>query len=122
MKVLVIEDEPQVRDILAKFLELLGYEADVAADGREGLARFNPFVHGIVVTDFLMPGFTGVEVAEAIRKRSCTTPIVMISGFAGPQDERRAALAGLRLLGKPIDFVQFKAALAAAVASAGAAR
>jgi CheY-like chemotaxis protein len=94
MKVLVIEDEPQIREIFAEFVELLGHEADVAVDGRDGLARFDPLVHKIVVTDFLMPGLTGLEIAEAIRARSRTTPIVMISGSAAPQDERRAGQAG----------------------------
>ena len=47
----------------------------------EGLARFDPSVHQVVLTDFLMPGLTGLEVAEAIRARGCTTPIVMISGY-----------------------------------------
>ena len=56
MKVLVIEDEPLIRDIYSEFLELLGYEADVAVEGHKGLARFDPLVHKIVVTDFLMPG------------------------------------------------------------------
>ena len=63
MKVLVVEDEPLIRDIFAEFLELLGYEADVTANGREGLKRFDPLVHKIVITDFLMPGLTGMEIA-----------------------------------------------------------
>ena len=49
MKVLVIEDEPQIRDIFAEFVELLGHEAEVAVDGRDGLARFDPLVHKIVI-------------------------------------------------------------------------
>ena len=53
VKVLVIDDQPLLRDVLAEFLELLGHEADLAADGRKGLARFNPSVHQIVLTDFL---------------------------------------------------------------------
>ena len=69
VKVLVIDDQPLLRDVLAEFLELLGHEADLAADGREGLARFDPSVHQIVLTDFLMPGLTGLEVAAAIRAR-----------------------------------------------------
>ena len=93
MKVLVIEDEPQIRDIFAEFVELLGHEADVAADGREGLARFDPLVHKLVVTDFLMPGLTGLEIAEAIRARSRTTPIVLISGSAAAAG-RAASRAG----------------------------
>ena len=124
MKVLVIEDEPQIREIFAEYLELLGHEVDVAVDGRDGLARFDPLVHKVVITDFLMPGLTGLEVAAAIRARGCTTPIVMISGCATPDDEQRAIEAGLRFVCKPVAFAQFKAALAEAetVEPAGAAR
>ena len=122
MKVLVIEDEPQIREIFAEFVELLGHEADVAVDGRDGLARFDPLVHKIVVTDFLMPGLTGLEIAEAIRARSRTTPVVLISGSAEQPDERRAAQAGLLFLRKPISFAQFKTTLAAILEPAGAAQ
>jgi CheY-like chemotaxis protein len=72
-----------------------------------------------VITDFLMPGLTGLEIAEAIRARSRTTPIVLISGSAEQPDEQRAALAGLRFLRKPVSFAQFKATVAAAAESAG---
>jgi DNA-binding response OmpR family regulator len=122
MKVLVIDNEPLIRDIYSEFLELLGFEADVAVDGRDGLARFDPLVHKVVVTDFLMPGVTGLEMAEAIRARSRTTLIVMISGSAEEPDERRAAEAGLRFLRKPASFAQFKAMLTEVVEPAGAVR
>jgi two-component system sensor histidine kinase and response regulator WspE len=122
MKVLVIDDEPLIRDIYAEFLELLGHESDVAADGREGLGRFDPFVHQAVITDFLMPGLTGLEIAEAIRGAGHMTPIVLISGSAEQPDERRAAQAGLRFLRKPIPFAQFKATLAEVVEQTEAVR
>jgi DNA-binding response OmpR family regulator len=122
MKVLIIDDDPQIRDIFAQFVEMLGHEADVAVDGREGLALFDPLVHQAVITDFIMPGLTGLQVAEAIRARSCTTPIVMISGSAAPQDERRAGQAGLRFLPKPISFAQFAATMAEIVEYSGAAQ
>jgi CheY-like chemotaxis protein len=122
MKVLVIDDEPLIRDIYAEFLALLGHEADLVVDVHEGLARFDPLVHQVVITDFLMPGLTGLEIAEAIREAGHTTPIVLISGSAAEPDERRAAEAGLRFLRKPVSFAQFKAALAAVVEPAGPAQ
>jgi CheY-like chemotaxis protein len=122
VKVLVIDDQPLLRDVFAEFLELLGHEAELAADGREGLARFDPSVHQIVLTDFLMPGLTGLEVAAAIRARGCMTPIVMISAFAGPDDERRALETGLRFVRKPVTFAQFEATMADIVQHAGAVR
>jgi CheY-like chemotaxis protein len=122
VKVLVIDDQASLRDLFAEFLELLGHEADLAADGDEGLARFDPLVHQIVLTDFLMPGLTGLEVAAAIRARSRTTPIVMISGCASPDDQRQAIESGLRFLCKPVTFAQFEATMAELVEHAGAAR
>jgi two-component system capsular synthesis sensor histidine kinase RcsC len=122
MKVLVIDDQPLLRDVFAEFLALLGHESDLAVDGREGLARFDPLVHQAVVTDFLMPELTGLEVAEAIRAQGFTTPIVMISGFAEPDEQRRAVQAGLRFVRKPVTFAQFEAAMAEVVEHAGQAR
>ena len=69
VKALVIDDESLIRDIYAEFLALLGHEADLVVDVHEGLARFDPLVHQVVITDFLMPGLTGLEIAEAIRAR-----------------------------------------------------
>jgi CheY-like chemotaxis protein len=121
LKVLVIDDEPLVRGLLAEFLELLGHEADLAADGHEGLAHFDPLVHQAVLTDSVMPGLTGLEVAEAIRARGCTTPIVMVSGHTAPADDQRAVEAGLRFVRKPITLAQFEAMMAEVVQHAGAA-
>jgi CheY-like chemotaxis protein len=122
MNVLVIEDEPLIRDIYAEFLERLGHEPEVTGDGREGRARFDPLIHEIVVTSFLMPGLTGLEIAEAVRARGRTTSIVMISGSAEQPDERRAAQARLRFLRKPVAFAQFRTTLVEVAEPAGAAR
>ena len=120
LKVLVIDDQPPLRDLFAAFLELLGHEADLAADGRDGLARFDPRVHQAVLTDFLMPELTGLEVAAAIRARGCPTPIVLISGYAELDDQRRAIQAGLRFVRKPITFAEFEATMAEIVEHAAA--
>ena len=122
MKALVIDDEPLIRELFVEFLEVLGYEADAAVDGYEGLAHFDPLVHELVITDFLMPGLTGLDVAEAIRARGHTTPIVMISGHAEPDIQQRAVQAGLRFLRKPVSLAQFEAAIAEVLEPAAAAR
>jgi DNA-binding response OmpR family regulator len=122
LRVLVIDDQAPLRELFAEFLALLGHESDQAADGHEGLAHFDPLVHQVVVTDFLMPGLTGLEVAAAIRARGCTTPIAMISGCAGPDDQRRAVEAGLHFVCKPVTFAQFEALMAEVVEHAETAR
>ena len=74
MKVLVIEDKPQIRDIFAEFVELLGHEAEVAVDGRDGLAlNARPQIGD---ADFLMPGRRDPRLPRsygrgAARRRSC---------------------------------------------------
>jgi CheY-like chemotaxis protein len=122
VKVLVIDDEPLIRELFVEFLEILGYEADAVVDGYEGLAQFDPLVHELVITDFLMPGLTGLDVAEAIRARGHTTPIVMISGHAEPAVQRRAVQAGLHFLRKPVSLAQFETAIAEVLEPAAAAR
>jgi CheY-like chemotaxis protein len=69
-----------------------------------------------------MPGMTGLQVAEAIRARGSSTPIVMISAFAEPEDERRAVEAGLLCARKPITFAQFEATMTAVVEHASIGR
>src|SRR6185369_12180262 len=62
------------------------------------------------------------RVAEAIRARGCMTPIVMISGCASPDDQRRAGEAELRFVCKPVSFAQFETMMAEVVEHAGATR
>ena len=122
MKVLVIDDQPLLRGLLAEVLELLGHEADLAADGPEALSRFDPSVHQAVLTDFLLPGMTGLEVAAAIQARCYTTPIVVLSGCAKPEDERGVLSAGLRFMRKPVTLAQFTATMAEVEERVGSAR
>jgi CheY-like chemotaxis protein len=115
LNVLVIDDQPEIRELLAEFLEVLGHAADLAEDGRDGLVRFDPRVHQAVITDFLMPKMTGFEVAEAIRARGCATPIVMLSGHTATEDEQRAVELGMRFVRKPVTLATFEAAMAEVV-------
>lgn len=113
MKVLVIEDEPLIREIFYEFLTILGHDAHVVANGREGLARFAATDYDVVLTDFLLPGMTGLAIAQAIRAQDRSTPIIMISGSAEPLDERDAIAAGLTFLRKPLGLADLEAALSA---------
>ncbi|MBI3826918.1 MAG: response regulator [Candidatus Rokubacteria bacterium] len=107
MRVLVIDDEEGIRAVFRDFLEALGYEADVAAGGEEGLALFDRHRHGLVLTDLLMPGMSGLEVARAIRARCPETPIVVISGSADALDRERIEASGFTFLAKPVGFPEF---------------
>ena len=104
--ILVVDDEPAIRDMMQRALADRGYAVTAAALGRDALAllRAEPKRFDLIVTDFTMPEMTGLELARQVRALELDVPIVMCSGFAdatlttATQQE-----AGIReLLDKPI--------------------
>ena len=79
-RVLVIDDDADVRDLIKALLESEGFEVAVAADGREGieLQKRNPAA--VVVTDIFMPGKEGIETIAELRREFPQTSIVVVSG------------------------------------------
>lgn len=78
--VLLVDDDVDIRILTRFFLNNFGYEVDCANSAIEALARFNPALHDLVLTDNSMPGMTGGEMAHIIKLRSPATPVVMCSG------------------------------------------
>jgi two-component system, OmpR family, response regulator MprA len=80
MKILVVDDEPAVRDSLRRALELEGYEVDLAPDGEAALARLEQPAHpDAVVLDILMPGIDGLEVCRRLREAGDEVPVLMLT-------------------------------------------
>jgi len=73
-KILLVDDNAVVRDMLVDLVESLGYVADAAGGGAEALALFDQNRYDIVLTDLLMPGMSGWEVLAAIRQRDPRMP------------------------------------------------
>jgi CheY-like chemotaxis protein len=113
--VLVIDDDPSVREVVSYLLASFGYDCQTAADGARGLARFDEGGWDIVITDLAMPGMSGWEVAEAIRRRSSTVPIVLITGLIDPEVVGRASERGLPVVPKPFGSEMLRAAVATAL-------
>ena len=78
---LVVDDQLMVRQTLAEMLRALGHDATVAADGREAIELFDPTRHQVVITDWGMPGMSGLAVARAVKVRSPHTPVVLVTGL-----------------------------------------
>ncbi len=78
--ILVVDDNDVSRITTKWFLASFGYIVQSARNAEEGLAVFSPAVHGLVITDNFMPGMSGLEMAQAIKARSPSTPILMYSG------------------------------------------
>ena len=90
-RVLVIDDERDMRDVLRMALEIHGYAVLDAGDGREGLELFAQEPFDLVITDIIMPGRDGLETIREIRNRDAQVKIIAISG------DRRLLPAGVRL-------------------------
>lgn len=78
--VLIVDDDDDTRLLTKMFLNNFGYEVDAANSTGEALARFDPILHDVVLTDNSMPGMTGNEMAHIIKLRSPGTPVVMCTG------------------------------------------
>lgn len=80
-RVLAIDDEKAILDMLERALTLFGFAVEVASSGEEGIEKFDKDSFDAVVTDILMPGVDGVSVLNYIRKSSRSdTPVIGISG------------------------------------------
>ena len=101
--VLVIEDDPSSRDVLATFVASLGYEVLQAPDGEAALAHIETRSDiALVLSDVRMPGMSGIEVLKTLRVKRPWTKIVLITGDTGSIDEVLASHAIAVL--KPYDF------------------
>ena len=80
-RILVVDDEQSVRELLADILESEGYEVTQAASGSEALELFDPKIFKAVFTDLGMPGMSGWELSRAIRERSSDIPLAVITGW-----------------------------------------
>ncbi len=113
--VLLVDDDPDVRRMLADALESLGYRVTQAEDGEAGLARLDAARPDLVIVDFAMPGMSGAEVAAAIRARRPELPIVFASGYSDTAAIERALGPNAPLLRKPFRLDELQAALRTAL-------
>jgi signal transduction histidine kinase/DNA-binding response OmpR family regulator len=116
--VLVVDDEPEIAELIASQLSALDVQTRVALSGEEALERLRSEHYDAVTLDILMPGMDGFEVLREIRadRELSRTPIVFVSVFSGRQE-----LAGEWVVSKPIDADELRDVLGAAV-SAGRSR
>jgi len=89
-RVLVVDDEPIVREVLGRYLEREGYQVGVAADGEEAIERFAQAPPDLVVLDLMMPRLDGAGVLDWIRRRA-QTPVIMLTA-RGEETDRVVGL------------------------------
>ena len=80
-RILLVEDDPSIREVTAIGLRNAGFTVETASDGRAGLDRFEHEAFDLVLLDVMLPGMDGLEVCRAIRRTS-TVPVVMLTARA----------------------------------------
>jgi DNA-binding response OmpR family regulator len=114
MRILVVEDEPRMANVIAKGLREQSYAVDVALDGDEGLYQSSINDYDLVVLDVLLPERDGFEVCRELRTRGNTTPILMLTARAAVDDRLTGFDAGADdYLTKPFSFRELLARIRA---------
>jgi excisionase family DNA binding protein len=81
-RILVVDDEASIRDLLAKTLALAEYDVDLAPDGRTALDRLRIVPYDLLITDLKMPGVDGLTVIREARRLKADLPVIIITGFS----------------------------------------
>lgn len=103
-RVLVIDDEAHIVQVLSLKLRNAGYEVLTASDGEEGFEIARKSIPDLIITDFQMPYMTGLELCQALSKEAATAsiPILMLTARGYALDDEDIALGNIReVLSKP---------------------
>lgn len=109
LRILVVDDNENIRDMLEDFLNLEGHKPVLAKDGEEALKTFSHQDFDIVITDLGMPGMSGWEVNKRIKEKKPKIPVVIITGWGAQlSPEELKANKVDWILSKPFNLDQFK--------------
>lgn len=104
MKILIIEDEKLLADTLQAMLQQKGFQVEVAYDGETGKSFAELGVYDLLISDVMMPGLNGYQVAQQVRAKRCFTPILMLTAKSSVEDRIQGLNAGADYyLTKPFD-------------------
>ncbi len=94
-RVLVVDDEATIRDLLSKTLALAEYDVDMAPDGRTALERLRIIPYDLLITDLKMPGVDGLTVIREARRLKADLPVIIITGFSNEASAIEAVNLGV---------------------------
>ena len=114
-RVLMIDDNERMLDILKEFLSE-AYHVDVATTPSAGLAHLVSHVPDVILLDVNMPGTDGLTLLESLRQQGVTIPVIIMTGYDGPDTEERAMSVGARAyVVKPPDLRHLDRLIASAL-------
>ena len=115
-RILVVDDEASIRDLLSKTLALADYDVDLAPDGRTAIDRLRIAPYDLLITDLKMPGIDGLTVIREGRRLRPDIPVVIITGYSSEASAIEAVNLGVSgYLTKPFRVPRVLAAAAKAL-------
>lgn len=111
MDILLVDDDPTLRDLVAMVLQGEGHSVVIASDGRDALERFGAGRFDLVLTDVSMPRLDGVGLAKALFEIDPSQKVILLSGDGDGVQEKLPNVEGI--LQKPISFSSLKQSIQA---------
>jgi two-component system response regulator PilR (NtrC family) len=93
-KILIVDDEPSMRDLLSILLSRAGYQVTTVADGEEAIAHIGKEIFDLVITDLKMPKVEGLDVLKAVKKSNPETVVLVVTAFASTETAVEAMKCG----------------------------
>ena len=120
-RVLVVDDEPSIRDLLSKTLALAEYDVDTAPDGVTALDQLRAFSYDLLIADLRMPGMDGLTLIRQAKRINADLPVLIITGFSTESSAIEAVNLGVAgYLTKPFRVPQVLAAASKALGTTAA--
>ena len=116
LNVLVVEDDEVQRELLLEILHSDGHTVELAANGREGIEKFNAGQYELVITDRAMPELNGDEVARLVKREASHKPVIMLTGFGDMMEAADEFPEGVDVvISKPVNLEKLKDAISRAL-------
>ena len=107
MRILLVEDEKKVADIIVRGLKAERFAVDVCHDGQSGWEAANTYNYDLIILDLMLPGLSGTEILERVRRKNQSVPILILTARDGMADKLKNFEAGADdYLTKPFAFAE----------------
>ena len=118
LRVLVVDDEPRVLNLVREYLAADRHEVETATDGHDGLDKLRTGKFDLIVTDRSMPRMSGDQLAVAAKRLRPETPIVLLTGFGDMMADQGERPEGVDLIvSKPLTLTALRAAMTKVIAA-----
>jgi len=108
LKVLLVEDDSMLQDVLKETLKGFGCVVMTANNGQEAIAKLKSEIFSVIISDIKMPKMDGLSLLETLKSLNIETPVVMMTGYSEYKDDQIAHAGGVVLLEKPFTREQLR--------------